>query len=245
MGALLYMYRFLLMIICAEKHRRLENGEKLPLYLHSDASQALGLLNVNVARMKTDLLTLNSAKVYGPKGVGALYVAHGVKLTPLISGGGQERNLRSGTENVPGVIGFAVAAEDAKEHLNGNRKKYEELKRAFKTELEKAADSLALTFLGSPKHQLASFCPIAFEGLDAERLIYKLEEQEIYVSTGAACAASKGEKSHVLRAVKLKEGEIAGSLRITFGEQTTAADVKTAAKKIAEAAKAEQARITV
>lgn len=233
-------------IIKAEELRRLEAGEKLPLYFHSDASQAFGLLNVNIARLKTDLLTLNSAKVYGPKGVGALYVAHGVKLKPLISGGGQERNLRSGTENVPDVIGFAQAIEDAKEHLNGNRKKYEELKQLFKAELEKAAQStppLELLFLGDKKHQLASFCPLTFPGLDAERLIYKLEEQGIYVSTGAACAASKGEKSHVLKDIKLPDAEIGGSLRITFGEQTTKADVKAAAKKIAAAALEECARL--
>lgn len=232
-------------IIRAEKCRRLEAKEKLPLYFHSDASQALGLLNVNVARLKTDLLTLNSAKVYGPKGVGALYVAHGVKLKPLISGGGQERNLRSGTENVPGVVGFAAAIEDAKEHLNGNRKKYAELKQIFKAEIAATVSDAgsALTFLGSPKHQLASFCPLTFTGLDAERLIYKLEEQGIYVSTGAACAASKGEKSHVLKAVKLSDAEIGGSLRVTFGEQTTIADAKTAAGKIAAAALEEYTRI--
>ena len=103
---------------------RLKHGVRTPLYLHSDASQALNLLDINVARLGVDMLTLNAAKVYGPKGVGALYVAHDVKLAPISVGGGQEQGLRSGTENVPGVIGFATAIGEAKKHLNGNRKKY-------------------------------------------------------------------------------------------------------------------------
>ena len=90
-------------------------------------------------------------------------------------------------------------------------------------------------FLGNPKHQLANFVPVCFDGIDAERLIYKLEDEEIYVSTGAACAASKGEKSHVLSAIDLTDSEIAGSLRISFGAKNTEADVKTAAEKISEA----------
>ena len=96
-------------VVATERMRRLQAGEKRPIYLHSDASQALSLLSVNVARLGVDLLTLNAAKVYGPKGVGALYHGHQVRLRPLVPGGGQENGLRGGTENVPGVIGFAMA----------------------------------------------------------------------------------------------------------------------------------------
>ena len=115
---------------------RLRRGIKTRLLLHSDASQALNLLDVSVARLGVDLLTLNAAKIYGPKGVGALYASHEAKLSPAIIGGGQENGLRSGTENVPGVIGFAKAIELAKEHLNGNRKKYAELKRTLLANLQ-------------------------------------------------------------------------------------------------------------
>ncbi|MBQ6393773.1 aminotransferase class V-fold PLP-dependent enzyme, partial [Candidatus Saccharibacteria bacterium] len=122
-------------IIKKVRENRLAEHNRTPLYLHSDASQALGLLNINIARLKVDLLTLNSAKVYGPKGVGALYVAHGVKLQPISTGGGQERGLRSGTENVAGLIGFAKAAEEAKRHLDSNRKKYENYRKIFQETL--------------------------------------------------------------------------------------------------------------
>ena len=170
---------------------RLRRGIQAPLYLHSDASQALNLLDINVARLGIDMLTLNAAKVYGPKGVGALYVAHDVKLSPISLGGGQEQGLRSGTENVPGVIGFATAIKEAKEHLNGNRKKYANFKKILLAELKDYE-------LINKKHTLDNFIVLCYNGIDAERLIYLLEEKEIYVATGAACAASKGQKSHVL-----------------------------------------------
>lgn len=206
---------------------RLRRGVKTPLLLHSDASQALNLLDINVARLGVDLMTLNSAKVYGPKGVGALYVSHEVRLAPQIYGGGQEQGLRSGTENVPGVIGFAAAVQDAKEHLNSNRKKYAELKRILLANLQ-GYEQLAT------KHQLDNFINLCYNGIDGERLVFLLEEQEIYVATGAACAASKGEKSHVLKALGLSDSEIAGSLRLTLGETNTKDQIVTAAKIINE-----------
>ena len=125
-------------IIEQGRTKRLESGKITPIYLRSDASQALNLMDISVSRLGVDLLTINSAKIGGPKGVGALYVAHGVKLKPLINGGGQEAGLRSGTENVPGVMGFAAAVEETKEHLSGSRKKYEKLRQILKSELEKS-----------------------------------------------------------------------------------------------------------
>lgn len=220
--------------------QRLKEGNITPLYLHSDASQALSLIDINIARLGVDLLTINSAKVYGPKGIGALYVAHGVKLKPIVRGGGQERGLRSGTENVPALIGFAEAARLAKEHLNGNRKHYQDLAQAFRAELEDCV--VTPIFLGNKKHQLANFCPVCFPGIDAERLIYKLEAKEVYVSTGAACAASKGKKSHTLTAIGLSDAEIAGSLRISMGSDNTKEDVVKAAKLIKQAVAEEKER---
>lgn len=217
---------------------RMKRGVRTQLLLHSDASQALNLLDINVARLGVDLLTLNAAKVYGPKGVGALYVSHEAKLKPLTVGGGQEMGLRSGTENVPGVIGFARAMELAKEHLNGNRKKYAKWRRILLDELEEYE-------LINRKHTLDNFVVVSFPGLDAERLIFLLEEQGVYVATGAACAASKGEKSHVLKAVGLSDEVIAGSLRITLGETNDEAQVHEAAKIINEVVARERARINV
>lgn len=223
-------------IIRDVKFDRLKRGIKRPLLLHSDASQALNLLDISIARLGVDLLTLNAAKVYGPKGVGALYVAHGVKLKPLTVGGGQENGLRSGTENVPGVIGFAKAVELAKEHLNGNRKKYAIWRKLLLSELKDYE-------LVNKKHSLDNFVVLMFEGLDAERLIYLLEEKEVYVATGAACAASKGKKSHVLKAIGLTDAQIAGSLRLTMGETNTEEQIKEAAGIINETVKAEKERL--
>ena len=209
-------------IIRDVKIDRLKRGIKRPLYLHSDASQALNLLDINVARLGVDLLTLNSAKIYGPKGVGALYVSHDVKLHPLTVGGGQEQGLRSGTENVPGVIGFATAIKITKEHISGNRKKFAHLKKLFLSELQGYE-------LINKKHSLDNFIILCYNGIDAERLIFLLEDEGVYVATGAACAASKGEKSHVLKAIGLDDGQIAGSLRISLGDTNTEDQIHTAA----------------
>ena len=223
---------------------RLSRGIETPIYLHSDASQAMSLIDIYMSRLGVDMLTINSAKVYGPKGIGALYVAHGIKLSPITYGGGQESGLRSGTENVASLVGFAEAAKLAKEHVNGNRKKYEKLNKIFKdTLVEKLDGKIEVKFLGNPKKQLANFVPICFDGLDAERLIFKLEDEKIYVSTGAACAASKGEKSHVLTAIGLSDSEIAGSLRISMGKMNDEENIKIAAEKLAEIVKKELERI--
>ena len=223
-------------IIREVRFDRLSRGVKTPLYLHSDASQAMNLLDINVARLGVDLLTLNAAKVYGPKGVGALYVSHDVRLMPLTLGGGQENGLRSGTQNVPGVIGFAEALVNAKEHLNGNRKKYAEFRKIL---LEGIKDYELI----NKKYSLDNFVVLCFDGLDAERLIYLLEDREVYVSTGAACAASKGVRSHVLTAIGLSDSEIAGSLRLTLGETNTKEQILEAVEIINEVVAGEKARI--
>jgi cysteine desulfurase len=178
---------------------------------------------------------LNSSKIYGPKGVGALYVSHDIKLSPMFVGGGQERGLRSGTENVPGVVGFAKAVEEATAHLNGNRKKYAKFKQILLDELKDYK-------LINKKHSLDNFLVLCFDGVDAERLIFLLEDKGVYVSTGAACAANKGTKSHVLAAIGLSDSEINGSLRLTLGETNTEEQIHEAAKLINEAVSVEKGR---
>ena len=207
------------------KFDRYRRGIKTQLLLHSDASQALNLLDLNVARLGVDLLTLNATKIYGPKGVGALYVSHNAKLRPLTVGGGQENGLRSGTENVLGVIGFAEAIKAAKEHANGNRKKYAIWRKLL-------LDNLEGYELVNKKPVLDNFIVICYNGIDAERLVFLLEEKNIYVATGAACAASKGIRSHVLKAIGLSDAQIAGSLRLTLGETNTKQQLIEAAKII-------------
>lgn len=215
---------------------RMQRGVKRQLLLHSDASQALNLLNINVARLGVDMLTLNSAKIYGPKGVGALYVAHGVRLEPLTVGGGQEKGLRSGTENIPGVVGFAKATELACEHLNGNRKKYAKWRKIL-------LEGLTNYELINRKHFIDNFIVLCYNGIDAERLIFLLEGRGIYVATGAACAASKGEKSHVLKAIGLSDTQIAGSLRLSLGETNDETQIQNAVQIINEVVEEEYKRV--
>lgn len=226
-------------IIKSERAARLAAANRTPLFLHSDASQGLNVLDINVARLGVDLLTLNAAKVYGPKGVGALWVSHSVRLEPIVLGGGQERGLRSGTENVASVVGFATALAEAKSHLSSERSRLLRLRDLLRSLL--AADP-GIIFLGNPKHQLVNFLPISIPGLDAERLIFKLEQDQVYVSTGAACAAAKGEKSHVLAAIGLRDAEIAGSLRLTLGKLNDEDNIKTAARLILVAIAEERSR---
>ena len=223
-------------IIVAERQRRALAGESTPLYLHCDASQGPGLMEVKVGRLGVDLLTINAAKVYGPKGVGALYVGHSVRLKPLTVGGGQEMGLRSGTENVPGVIGFAAALTEAEKHIYSERKRLQELKHIL---VQNLADLPNIKFIGNPKTQLPNILAISLPGLDAERLIFALEDKEVYLSTGAACAASKGIKSPTLRAIGLSDAEIAGSLRISLGKLNDAKNVTEACQIIREAVQAE------
>lgn len=228
-------------IIADERTRRAFAGEKTPIYFHSDASQGLGLMEVKVSRLGVDLLTINAAKVYGPKGIGALYVGHNVRLKPQSHGGGQELGLRSGTENVPATIAFAAAILDAEKHLYGERKRLADLRTKFKKLLAEKVEGVE--FLGKEKTQLSNFMPISIPGLDAERLIFALEEYEVYVSTGAACAASKGEKSPALKAIGLNDAQIAGSLRFTLGRPTSEEDVEKAAEAIAQVIANERARL--
>jgi cysteine desulfurase len=230
-------------IINDERQRRALAGEKTPLYFHSDASQGLGLMEVKVSRLGVDMMTINAAKVYGPKGIGALYIGHNVRLTPQNYGGGQEMGLRSGTENVPATIAFAAAITDAEKHINSERKRLAALRDDLRKKLIAGIGEEKIIFHGKAKTQLANFLPLSIPGIDAERLIFALEDKGVYLSTGAACAASKGEKSPTLGAIGLKDDEIAGSLRITLGRPTTEKDIDEAAAAIIAAVKAEQERL--
>ena len=262
-------------LVRVERQRRLRMGIHTPIYLHCDASQGLGLLEVKVSRLGVDMLTLNSGKIYGPKGIGALFVGHQVKtLKPLIVGGGQEIGLRSGTENVAGLMGFVQAVVDAQAHIVKNRKKMQRLNQILREELsnnsiipqnsENSNNDLDFTpvtddssmdqyetknpipipkFLGNSKHQLANFCPLTYPGLDAERLIFLLEAEGVYVSTGTACAANSRTKSKTLQAIGLTDAEIAGSLRLSFGNLNNENNIRQAAQIIKRVIVAERQRL--
>jgi Cysteine sulfinate desulfinase/cysteine desulfurase and related enzymes len=228
-------------IIEEEKMKRLEDGNSTPIYLHSDASQGLGLLDMNVARLGVDMLTLNAGKIYGPKQVGLLWINSGVVLKTIVAGGGQERGLRSGTENVAGVIGFAEAIKEIERHREGEKKRLGSLKSALRCKLE--AGILDVKFLGNEKRQLTSFLPISIPGIDAERLIFMLENKGVLVSTGAACSANKGLRSKALKAIGLSDEEIDGSLRITLGRLNNEENIERAGELIIDAVNTEKKRI--
>lgn len=228
-------------VVEAERTRRLNAGNHDPIAFHCDASQGFGQIDVNVARLGVDMLTLNSGKMYGPKQVGLLWVRPGVTLQPLIVGGGQERGLRSGTENVAGVIGFAAAAELAHAHHKSESGRLGELRDAMQTALTSAFPELVVS--GHSKKRLPGSLHISFPGLDAERLVFALEARGVLLATGSACAANKGTRSHVLVAIGLSEDVADGSLRITLGRLSNAESTKRATEILIEEIRRERDRI--
>lgn len=225
----------------AERSRRLETGDKTPIYLHSDASQGAGQLDIHVFRLGVDMLTLNAAKVYGPKQVGLLWADNSIGLKPQIAGGGQERGLRGGTENVAGVIGFARALEIADKKRSSEVTRLSNMRDLL---IEKFTSAFPETILsGHPRKCLSSHLSISFPGLDAERLIFRLENRGVLVATGSACAASSHTRSHVLVALGLSPEVIDGSLRISLGRLSNIDDIKLASDIIIEEVRREYQRI--
>lgn len=206
-------------VVRDERRRRFESGDITPIYLHSDASQGLGQIDVHVARLGVDALTINAGKIYGPKQVGCLWTDKMVRLQPLVRGGGQENGLRSGTENVAGTIGFAAAIELAVAHKNSEAKRIAALRDGLERGLCASFPDAVVS--GNRKKRLPGHLHISLPGLDAERLIFTLEMQGVLVATGSACAANRGTRSHVLTAIGLDPLLADGSLRMTLGRLTT------------------------
>jgi cysteine desulfurase len=216
----------------AIRKQRREQGNDLPLYLHTDAAQAAAYLDLHAARLGVDLLTLNAGKIYGPKQCGVLFVAHHVRVEPQIFGGGQERGVRSGTENVAGVVGLSVALElvQSRRHEEGER--LQTLQRTFFELLGQIVPQAIVN--GSRKHRLPNNVHITIPGQDNERLLLELEQRGILCAAGSACSASNEEPSHVLKAMGLSEAAAQASLRFSMGYQTTEADVRRTVKALAE-----------
>lgn len=228
-------------VVRAERQRRLEAGDTRPIYFHSDASQGVGQVDVHVARLGVDALTINAGKMYGPKQVAALWTDRFVRLRPLVLGGGQENSLRSGTENVPGVVGFAKAIELAAAHTNSEAKRLAELRDTLQSRLTSTFPGAVVS--GAGKKRLAGHLHISFPGLDAERLIFMLEAEGVLVATGSACAANKGTRSHVLTAIGLAPEVADGSLRITLGRLSNAENIAAAAAILERVIGAEMERV--
>lgn len=207
--------------LISQKRRDRTGGR--PLYLHTDACQAAGYLDLQVSRLGVDLLSLNGGKIYGPKQSGALYVRGGLKLEPLISGGGQEKGLRSGTENVAACVGLAKALELAQDLRQTETKRLQLLQKQFFDGLKNRIPDAIIN--GSLSNRLPNNVQLTIPGYDNERLLIQLDEHGVMAAAGSACSASNEESSHVLRALGLTDAEARASLRFTFGRQTTSQQI--------------------
>lgn len=218
-------------LVAQIRRQRQQDGNKLPLYLHSDACQAANYLGLHASRLGVDLMTINGGKVYGPKQSGALYVRAGIELRPLIEGGGQERGIRSGTENIAGCVGFSKALELAQASRHEEADRLQSLQSEFFKLIANALPQAIIN--GSIKKRLPNNVHLIFPGTDNERLLIQLDEAGIMGAAGSACSASKEEPSHVLRAMGKTKEEARGSLRLTFGRDTTKSDIEVTVKTLA------------
>lgn len=228
-------------VVMAERQRRRDAGDRRPIWLHCDASQGFGQIDVNVARLGVDMLTLNAGKMYGPKQVGLLWVKPGVVISPQIVGGGQERGLRSGTENVAGVIGFALAAERAHAKRKSESERLAKLRDNLQATLSNSLSDLTVS--GHQKRRLPGSLHVSLPGLDGERLLFALEDRGVLLATGSACAANKGTRSHVLAAIGMSDEHADGSLRMTLGRMNDEASIVAASEIIIATIKKELQRI--
>ena len=206
-------------LISEIRRSRLMRGVKVPLYLHSDAAQAANYLDLHVSRLGLDMMTLNGGKIYGPKQSGALYLKSGCRLKPIIYGGGQERNLRSGTLNVPSIIGFAKSLDLAQQNRKDNAQRILKLQQYFIDQLQTLEVDLVVN--GSLNSRVANNVHVTFKGVDNEALLIKLDLAGIMAAAGSACSASSEEPSSVLKAIGLSDLDAQSSIRFTLGNQTT------------------------
>jgi cysteine desulfurase len=212
------------------RRARQKIGNRLPLYLHTDACQAANYLDLHVSRLGVDLMTLNGGKIYGPKQSGALYVSSHVQLEPLILGGGQERGLRSGTENVAAIIGFAEALNHGQSLRRSETERLSNLQKLFFDLLGSQIPKAVIN--GSLKTCLPNNVHLTLPGQDNERLLFALDEAGIQAAAGSACSTSSEEPSHVLRAMGVSTVDAQSSLRLTMGRHTTAADIRRVVKTL-------------
>ena len=224
--------RAIAQLVAATRKQRLKAGNHLPLLLHTDACQAPNYLDVHVARLGIDLMSLNGSKVYGPKQSGALFIKAGVVLQPLIQGGGQERGLRSGTENIAGAVGFACALQLAQQQKTTESNRLLALQKTFIEQLAIALPSVQIN--GSRRQRLPNNVHLTIPGIDNERLLMQLDEQGIMAAAGSACSASSQTASTVLAALGLSETAARSSIRFSFGRQTTAAELEQVVKVLTE-----------
>jgi cysteine desulfurase len=189
--------------------------------LHVDAVQSYGKININTRTFGADMISISSHKIHGPNGVGALYVKDKIRLSPIIHGGNQEAGLRSGTENLAGICGFAKAAEIK---FSDMQKTEEHISNLKKTLLKLMSENIDNVIVNSPENSIYSILNVAFPGLKSEVLLHILESKGIYISTGSACN-SKKKLNYVLKSMGIKDNVVDSSIRFSFSEFNTMEDI--------------------
>jgi len=196
---------------------------------HTDAVQAYGKIPIDVKKMNIDFLSASSHKIYGPKGVGLLYIRNGLKIEPISHGGGHEKGIRSGTENIPGIVGFAEASDICRREMKKEAKQITRLR----DYLIKSITQIENSWLnGHPKQRLPNNANFSFKYIEGEALVLHLDFEGIAASTGSACSTKSLEPSHVLTAIGLKPEEAHGSLRLTLGRFNTKKEIDYTCKVI-------------
>ena len=193
------------------------------IIFHTDAVQAVGNVPINVKDMNIDMLSLSGHKIYGPKGIGALYVKKGIEFTKFMNGGHQEKNKRAGTENVASIVGLGKACELSEIGLKQHIKHLEELRNYYNKEIQNRIEDVKIN--GTMEKKLPGNSNISFKGIDAGGLLLELDKKGICASSGSACTSGEAKPSHVLTAIGLEPEYIQGALRITIGEFNTKAQI--------------------
>ena len=207
--------------------------EKSSAYFHTDAVQAFGKVPVRVDDLGVDLLSISAHKIYGPKGVGCLYVRMGTRIEPMITGGGHERNRRAGTENVAGIVGLAKAVEIAARDYDRDSRRLRDVRDRLTEGLLASVTGAHVT--GDPGERLPHHASFVIDDIEGDSLLMRLDREGVYASSGRACTSGSLEPSHVLLAMGIRPREALSSLRLTVGKRTTDADVDAAVEVIQEA----------
>jgi len=200
--------------------------------VHTDAVQSLGKIDVDARELGVDFLTVSAHKIYGPKGIGALYIRRGANICPFVRGGRQERGLRAGTENTAGIVGFGEAVRVLEEKGRKERSRVEKLAETLKKGIEERITGAR--FNGHPENRVKSTLNFAFPGIEAEAILLSLATKEIYVSTGSACSEESEEVSHVLQAIGLKPEIARSSIRMSLGRSNSEEDVAVVLRELPE-----------
>ncbi|MCH5583642.1 cysteine desulfurase [Shimazuella sp. AN120528] len=209
-----------------------ELARQAGILFHIDAVQTFGSEPLDVQKLPIDLMSLSSHKIYGPKGIGALYIRNGIKILPRALGGAQERRKRAGTENILGIVGFGKAAELVKKHHMQRRDHLVQLKNTFIEKLQ--AESINIVINGHQEKSLPHIANISFPGVETETLLIQLDMEGIAAASGSACTSGTLSVSHVLKAMQLPEEITISAIRFSFGKDNTIEEIKAATTKIGE-----------